>query len=98
MAQAEEALAGICHEIGHKSYLYWKDIRLAETTAQKTQGYDAVHAADRNLKQHLWVYEQAKWALQKLGAAKAVLQRFQAILPEHMVALMAIYKPNESGH
>ena len=98
IAQAEEALEGICHEIGHKSYLYRKDIRLAESTSQKTRGYAAVHAADRNLKQHLRVYEQAKWALQKLGAVKSVLQRFQVILPEHVVALTAIYKPNDSGH
>lgn len=98
IAQAEEALEGIRHEIGHKSYLYRKDIRLAESTAQKTRGYSAVHAADRSLKQHLRVYEQAKWALKKLGAAKTVLQRFQDILPEHTVALTSIYKPNDRGH
>lgn len=98
IAQAEEALEGVRHEIGHKSYLYRKDIRLAESTAQKTRGYAAVHAADRSLKQHLRVYEQAKWALKKLGAGKTVLQRFQDILPEHTVALTSIYKPNDAGH
>jgi len=37
IAQAEEALEGIRHEIRHKSYLYQKDIRLAESTTSRSK-------------------------------------------------------------
>ncbi|KAG2017263.1 hypothetical protein CC2G_006788 [Coprinopsis cinerea AmutBmut pab1-1] len=97
VAQANDALEAIRTEIGHKSYLYRSNIRLADGKKQKTRGYAAVKAANQAIRLSIRVYEQARWALQRLGATTDTLARFKPIVKEDTRAITAIYRPNEPG-
>ncbi|EAU89764.2 hypothetical protein CC1G_12722 [Coprinopsis cinerea okayama7 len=53
IAQAEETLENIRAEIGHKSFLYRSNVRLAKGKKQKTRGYAAVSGVDKQLRLHV---------------------------------------------
>ena len=59
IAQANDTLASIRLDIGHKSFIFWKKINVDESKKGKTRAYDQVNAIDRNLAHHLRVYGQA---------------------------------------
>jgi hypothetical protein len=96
-AQANDALEAVRVEIGHKSYLYRSNIRLAEGKKQKTRGYDAVKAADNTMRHMLRLYSQARWALLSLNADHAILTRFKEVTRSDTAAITAVYKPNARG-
>ncbi|KAH6867625.1 hypothetical protein BKA70DRAFT_1380018 [Coprinopsis sp. MPI-PUGE-AT-0042] len=50
IGQMDDLLEKIWSDIGHKSFLYCSNVRLAEGKKGVTQGYDAVHAVDRTLR------------------------------------------------
>ncbi|EFI26753.1 hypothetical protein CC1G_15677 [Coprinopsis cinerea okayama7 len=97
IAQANDALEGIRTEIGHKSFLYRSDIRLAQGKKQKTRGYQSIKAADSNMRHHLRLYNHARWALTRLRAKPSILDRFKAIRKEDTKAITAVYQPNAPG-
>ncbi|KAG2003780.1 hypothetical protein CC2G_004358 [Coprinopsis cinerea AmutBmut pab1-1] len=97
IAQADDALEGVREEIGHKSYLYRSNIRLAEGKKQKTRGYAAVRSVNRSLRDYIRSYNQARWAMHRLGADDSLKLRYRTIKPEDTRAVTAIYKPNARG-
>ncbi|EAU83280.2 hypothetical protein CC1G_13152 [Coprinopsis cinerea okayama7 len=97
IAQANDALEGIRTEIGHKSFLYRSNIRLADGKKQKTRGYQAIKAADSSLRHHLRLYNQSRWALNRLGAKPSTLERYRPIVREDTKAITAVYQPNAPG-
>ncbi|EFI26719.1 hypothetical protein CC1G_15640 [Coprinopsis cinerea okayama7 len=97
IAQADDALEAVRVEIGHKSYLYRSNIRLAEGKKQKTRGYTAVKSVNRSIRDHVRSYNQARWAMHRLGADDTLKLRYRAIKPEDTRAVTAIYKPNARG-
>ncbi|EAU81827.2 hypothetical protein CC1G_12943 [Coprinopsis cinerea okayama7 len=97
LSQADDALEGIRNDIGHKSYLYRSNVRLAEGKKQKTRGYAAVKNVNDSLKNHVKVYNQARWAMRRLGADAKTLQRYRPIAPGDTKAVTAIYNPNARG-
>ncbi|KAG2007148.1 hypothetical protein CC2G_014864 [Coprinopsis cinerea AmutBmut pab1-1] len=96
-AQADDALEQIRTEIGHKSYLYRSNIRLAEGKQQRLRGYSAVKSVDRALRLHLKSYNRARWALNCLGATREILDKYRPITKGDTKAITAVYKPNASG-
>jgi hypothetical protein len=97
LAQAEDALEGIRREICHKSYIYRTNVRLAANKKGKQRGYDAANAADRAMRHHVRVYNQARWALTALQAPSAQTERFLALQDSDLQALKSIYMPNAPG-
>ncbi|KAH6913567.1 hypothetical protein BKA70DRAFT_1218493 [Coprinopsis sp. MPI-PUGE-AT-0042] len=97
IAQANDTLEAIRSEIGHKSYLYRSNIRLAEGKKQKTRGYDAVKSADNVMRHNIRLYSQATWALERLQAPTDVIARFKKIEREDTKAITTVYKPNLRG-
>ncbi|EAU88973.2 hypothetical protein CC1G_10669 [Coprinopsis cinerea okayama7 len=97
IAQADDALENIRTEVGHKSYLYRSNIRLAEGKKQKTRGYTAVKLVNNSLRDHIKVYNQARWAMRRLGADTTTLLHYRAIKPDDIRAVTAIYQPNARG-
>jgi len=97
LAQAEEALEGIRREICHKSYIYRTNVRLAANKKGKQRGYDAANAADRAMRHHVRIYNQARWALAALQAPPAQTKRFQVLQASDLQALKSIYMPNSRG-
>ena len=96
-AQADEALEGIRREICHKSYIYRTNVRLIANKKSKLRGYAALHVADRALRQHIRIYKQARWSLQRLGASEVDLNRFRELTDNNMQPLKSIYLPNARG-
>ncbi|KAH6905924.1 hypothetical protein BKA70DRAFT_1430351 [Coprinopsis sp. MPI-PUGE-AT-0042] len=97
IAQANDALEGVRSDIGHKSFLYRSNIRLADGKKQCTRGYAAVKATDKSMQHHIRMYNQAVWALKRLGADPTVLEDFRPITGRDTKAITAIYKPNAPG-
>ncbi|KAH6906278.1 hypothetical protein BKA70DRAFT_1497792 [Coprinopsis sp. MPI-PUGE-AT-0042] len=97
VAEANDALEGVREDIGHKSFLYRSNIRLAEGKQQKTRGYAAVRNVNASMRFHIKVYNHARWALSRLGADPALMSYFKPISKEDTKAITAIYKPNARG-
>jgi hypothetical protein len=97
IAQAEEALEGIRHEICHKSYIYRSNVKLVSNKKGKQRGYAALHVADRALRHYIRVYKQARWSLQQLGSTSPDLDRFRELTNPDLQPLKSIYLPNERG-
>ncbi|EAU93542.2 hypothetical protein CC1G_02772 [Coprinopsis cinerea okayama7 len=97
IAQAEESLENIRAEIGHKSFLYRSNIRLADGKKQKTRGYAAVKGVDKQLRVQIRIYNLARWAIQRLGADADVLLRYRPVKKEDTRAITAVYNPNARG-
>ncbi|KAH6867699.1 hypothetical protein BKA70DRAFT_1379996 [Coprinopsis sp. MPI-PUGE-AT-0042] len=97
IVQANDALEGVRSDIGHKSFLYRSNIRLADGKKQCTRGYAAVKATDKSMRHHIRMYNQAVWALKRIGADAAVLEGFRPITGRDTKAITAIYKPNAIG-
>lgn len=97
VAQADEALEGVRTSICHKSYLYRNDIGQAVTKTYKTRSYDAVAAADREMRQYVRVYGQARAALEHLAAPPDVLLKYEKLRADELKAVKAIYDPNARG-
>ncbi|KAH6904731.1 hypothetical protein BKA70DRAFT_1373436 [Coprinopsis sp. MPI-PUGE-AT-0042] len=66
IAQLNDCLERIRTDIGHKSYLYRSNVRLAEGKKGKTRGYTAVANVDKSMRINIKIYHQARWALQRL--------------------------------
>lgn len=97
IAQADEALEGVRTSICHKSYLYRNDIAKATTKTHKLRSYDAVSAADREMRQYVRVYGQARSALEHLGASVDTLGKYQILRSDQLKAVKAVYEPNARG-
>jgi hypothetical protein len=97
IAQANDTLAAIRLEIGHKSFIYRKEINNQESKKGKTRSYDKVNTADRNLAHHLRVYAQARWALARLGASADILNKYRPIEKKDTHTLPNISQPNGRG-
>lgn len=97
VAQANDRLASIRLDIGHKSFVYRKKINVEESKKGKTRSYDEVNTIDRNLAHHLRVYSQARWALHQLTAPSNILSRFEEIKKDDTHLLPNIARPNQAG-
>lgn len=97
IAQANDTLASIRLDIGHKSFIFRKKINVDESKKGKTRAYDQVNAIDRNLAHHLRVYGQARWSLQQLSAPPNILTRFKEIKKTDTHLLPNISRPNQPG-
>ena len=98
IAQANDTLAAIRLEIGHKSFIYWKQINIVEGKKGKTRAYTQVNAVDRNVAHHLRVYSNARWALGRLKASPDILNKFQPIEKKDTHTLPNISKSNAPGN
>ena len=56
IAQANDALEGVRSDIGHKSFLYRSNIRLADGKKQRSRGYAAVKSTDKSMRHHIRMY------------------------------------------
>ncbi|EAU89886.2 hypothetical protein CC1G_07038 [Coprinopsis cinerea okayama7 len=97
IAQADDILEAIRTDIGHKSFLYRSNVRLAEGKKQKTRGYAAVNAVNQSLRDSIRVYNQARWAIRRLGADDSTIRRYRVLKPEDTRAVTTIYQPNMRG-
>ena len=98
IAQANDTLAALRLEIGHKSFIYRKQINIMEGKKGKMRAYTQVNAVDRNLAHHLRVYSNARWALARLKASPDIISKFQPIEKKDTYTLPNISQSNAPGH
>jgi len=93
-AQAYTCLEKIRVEVGHKSFLFRSNIRLARGKQTRLRGYAAVASANKVINLNRTIYHQARTALVRLGAPAQVLETLQPLLPVHVKPLKSVYDPN----
>lgn len=96
VAQVEESLEELHGNIGEKSYLYRAKHALSGGGHRVTRSYDKINAIESRMRSHVKVYESARWALQRLGAADDY-PRFQPLNRSDTKAFTAVYNPNVTG-
>jgi len=97
IAQADNALEGVRREIGHKSFLFRNNIALSVSRPMKLRGYDAVQAADDELRRYVRIYKQARNAMSCLSCPPDLMKKYQELHTEELKALKSIYDPNSRG-
>ncbi|EFI28001.1 hypothetical protein CC1G_14493 [Coprinopsis cinerea okayama7 len=97
VAQANSKLESIRDTIGRLSYLYRSLVRGAKTKKSKTRSYGIVKGSRDELRLHVNHYEQARWALGRLGTSSDTLLKYRPIRPEDLKISTAIADPNARG-
>jgi hypothetical protein len=77
--QLNDTLHHIRIALGHKSYLFRKDIRPARTQRLKTRAWAEVHAAESTVQHHARVYMRSQQAIVDLGASPSLLDRYKVL-------------------
>ncbi|KAG2021211.1 hypothetical protein CC2G_006466 [Coprinopsis cinerea AmutBmut pab1-1] len=96
-AQADEALANLRTQVGYKSFLFKANVQLAQNKAQKTRGYAAVASAEKAIRKHTRVYNQAQWAIWQLTSDPAVRAMYRKLQKGDAKPLQSVYQPNAPG-
>jgi hypothetical protein len=72
VAQANDAVHGMCLALGFKSALFRGQVRPANTQRTKTHAWDAVHSADATVNHHAQNYSMAREAYLQIQQAYSV--------------------------
>lgn len=84
MGQANDALAQLRIDIGHKALLFRDDVRNARGTDKRTRAWKHVHDVDHKVAVHAGNYRLARSALVLLNAAPETLQKYKTLQPEDL--------------
>lgn len=97
VGQANDALHQLRLAIGHKSFLFQKNLRNARSKTQKTKAWDDINAIGNTVSHHRRVYKSARRALVALGASEETMSKFQVIGPRDVRSSTVIVDPNPRG-
>ncbi|TEB21141.1 hypothetical protein FA13DRAFT_1757635 [Coprinellus micaceus] len=97
IAQAYESLHKIRVEVGHKSFLFRSNIRLAREKKERLRGYAGVRSANRVINLFRGHYDIARWSIIRLKAPASITSKLKVLLPHHVRALPAIYDHKVRG-
>jgi hypothetical protein len=95
--QARDALHQIRIALGHKAYLFRKNIRLATGTKQKTRAWKDVYSVETQVKHHARVYRLARKAMAVLGASEELLEKYKVLHNADLRATTALVDPHLPG-
>jgi hypothetical protein len=84
IGQANDTLAALRVELGHKALLFRAKIRYTKNTKGKTRAWKEVSKSSMEVMKHVRCYRRARKALQQLGADKEILEKFQEIKKEDL--------------
>ncbi|KAF6744664.1 hypothetical protein DFP72DRAFT_825364, partial [Ephemerocybe angulata] len=96
VAQANEALLAICTGVARKSYEYRRNRKLATGKRDRTRTYDAINAIEATMRTDIKRYDQARWALSRLGLLTQY-PHLKELTREDTKAVTAVYSPNARG-
>ena len=77
--QLNDSLHHIRIALGHKSYLFRNDVRLARTQRLKTRAWAEVHAIESMVQHHARVYNRARRSMLDLDADASLLDRYRVL-------------------
>jgi hypothetical protein len=77
--QANDALAALRIELGHKALLFRTKVRQSSNTKGKTRAWANIRVSSMEVMRHVRSYKRARQALEALGADEAVLEKYKDI-------------------
>src|SRR6266852_4775873 len=77
--QLNNSLHHIHIALGHKSYLFRNNVRLARTQRLKTRAWGKVHAVESMVQHHAQVYNCARELMLDLGTDASLLDRYRVL-------------------
>jgi len=77
--QANDALAALRTELGHKALLFRTKVRQSMNTKGKTRAFKEIGKSERKIKKEVRSYMRARRALERLGADGAIMERYKVI-------------------
>jgi hypothetical protein len=95
--QLNDSLHHIRIALGHKSYLFRNNVRLARTQRLKTCAWGEVHAIKLMVQHYAWVYNHAQQSIVDLGAEASLLDWYKALARQDLRINIAIIAPNVRG-
>jgi hypothetical protein len=96
-SQAANALYQIRISLGHKAFLFRKNLRLATGTKQKTRAWKEVYSVEAQVKHQARVYRLARRIMVRLGASKELLATYQELRSDELKATTALLDPKQPG-
>lgn len=95
--QLNDSLHQIRIALGHKSYVFRKDVRPARTQRLKTRAWGEVHAVESTVQHHARVYNSARRSMVDLGAEDSLLDRYKVLRRQDLRTDTTIIAPNVRG-
>jgi hypothetical protein len=95
--QLNDSLHHIRIALGHKSYVFRKNVRPARTQRLKTRAWAEVHAVESTVQHHARVYMRARQAIVDLGAETEMLDRYKILRREDLSVKTSAISPNLRG-
>jgi hypothetical protein len=77
--QANDELQGVRMALGEKSFLFRKDVRLAQSKLKKGRAWSKVHKISRRVQSHRQVYHAARTAMVSLGCSADMQAKYQVL-------------------
>jgi hypothetical protein len=95
--QLNDSLHQIQIALGHKSYIFRHDVRLAKTQRLKTCAWADVHAIESTVQQHAAAYTHARQAIVDLGASSDLLHQYKLLTCQDLTIKTTILAPHVRG-
>ena len=77
--QANDELRGLRMALGEKSFMFRKNVRLAESKLKKGRAWSKVHGVSRRVQAHRQVYNAARAAMVSLGCPAEMQIKYQVL-------------------
>ncbi len=97
VGQANDALADLRLELGHKSLLFRTKVRNSKNTKGKTRAWRDVARSSMEVMKHVRRYQRARRALTELGADQEILLKYKDIRREDLKMSADILEENRVG-
>lgn len=97
LGQANDALSSVQLAVGQKSFLFRHKLRNAQGRHQTTRSWDNIHAANRKVMQHKWVYTKAREALLNLDTPADIMINYPVMTIQDVRATTAVTDSNARG-
>ena len=97
IGQADETLHEIRTIVGHKSFVFRKELRLARGQKESTRSWAKIHTIDSALRLQCRIYAHCRRALEGLGTTDDILERYQVLKPADVLASAAVMGENIPG-
>jgi hypothetical protein len=97
IGQANDSLAALRVELGHKSLLFRSKVRHSKNQKGKTRAWKEVAQSAGRLMKHVACYQRARQALERLGADEEILAKYQDIKQEDLKMSSDMVEENRFG-
>jgi len=97
VGQANDALGDLRVELGQEALLFRTKIRYTNNTKGKTRAWKEVNKSSMDVMKHVRRYKRARRALEKLGVAHGVMEKYQDLKKEDLNMSGDILEENRVG-